>query len=65
MNEPPPQSKSPLSSPTTVLPVVDEQQRAIIAQIMSLTDDQIAALPEQQRAQVLQVREQILKSQQV
>jgi cleavage stimulation factor subunit 2 len=40
----------------------DEQQRAMVAQIMSLTDEQISALPDKQRKQVLLVREQVMRS---
>lgn len=45
----------PQASPATA----DEQQRAMIAQIMGLTDEQISVLPEEQRKQVLMVRAQL------
>lgn len=58
----PTQTSAPPPPPNPQLPVSDAQQRAMIAQIMSLTDEQIGALPEDQRRQVLMVREQLARS---
>lgn len=40
-------------------PAAEDQHHAMIAQIMSLTDEQINALPDEQRKQVLMVRAQL------
>lgn len=48
----------PMVSPVAAPPSPEEQQRAMIAQILSLTDEQIKQLPDQQRQQVLLIREQ-------
>ena len=36
-----------------------DQQRALLAQVMQLTDEQIAALPDEQREQIELLRQQI------
>lgn len=64
MNQEPPAAESktpPMVSPTAAPPSPEEQQRAMIAQILSLTDDQIKQLPDQQRQQVLLIRDQYMK----
>ncbi|CAI7882942.1 unnamed protein product [Closterium sp. NIES-53] len=53
MPEPP--LPSPAAAPEPVLDV--EQQKALLAQVMSLTPDQVNALPPDQRAQVLQLQQ--------
>lgn len=55
---PPPPPVSSSSQPAV------EQQRALIMQIMSLTPEQINALPPGQREQVLQLRAQLQQQQQ-
>ncbi|KAG0231259.1 hypothetical protein BGW42_000361 [Actinomortierella wolfii] len=39
-----------------------EQQKAIIAQVLALTPQDIASLPEEQRAQILQLRAQLMST---
>lgn len=62
---PVPENKlSPVASPSAVPPALqspEDQQRVMIAQILSLTDEQIKQLPDQQRQQVLLIREQYSK----
>ncbi|CAI5971442.1 unnamed protein product [Closterium sp. NIES-64] len=49
---------SPAAAPAAPEPVLDvEQQKALLAQVMSLTPEQVNALPPDQRAQVLQLQQ--------
>ncbi|GJP56493.1 hypothetical protein CLOM_g15558 [Closterium sp. NIES-68] len=55
MPEPP---LPPAAAPAAPEPVLDvEQQKALLAQVMSLTPEQVNALPPDQRAQVLQLQQ--------
>lgn len=62
VSSPPAPVAPPVHAPQQ--PAMDEQQRIAIAQIMSLTDEQINSLPEQQRQQILVVRDQVRRQQQ-
>lgn len=55
-------TSAPPPHPSSGQPAV-EQQRALIMQIMSLTPEQINALPPGQREQVLQLRAQLQQQQ--
>lgn len=66
----PPAYAPPPPAPPTVDPQkvsllfgVSDQQAALIQQVMSLTDAQIGALPPDQRAQIVALRQQIMSGQ--
>ena len=50
--QPPPQQQQPLPLPPAVAGMDVAQQQALLAQVMRLTEAQIGALPEAERAQV-------------
>ncbi|KAI8391686.1 uncharacterized protein BYT42DRAFT_642111 [Radiomyces spectabilis] len=62
---PPMATATPPMAPTPpmVNQVADEQQRAILMQVLQLTDDQINSLPPQQRDQIRQLKAQMMQSQ--
>lgn len=57
----PPAGASPQNAPVT--PSQDEQEKAaLIVQVLSLTEQQIAMLPQEQRQQIMLLREQLSRS---
>ncbi|KAK6528141.1 hypothetical protein TWF281_009392 [Arthrobotrys megalospora] len=59
---PPPQQQyqPPPPPPQPAQPAMDPQKAALVQQVMSLTPDQIATLPPDQQAAILQLRQQIM-----
>jgi len=61
MNFPgPPQFGIPVNAPSQDL--LQEQQRALLQQVLSLTPEQIDKLPLDQRQQVLQLRQTVIQT---
>ncbi|KAF9971748.1 hypothetical protein BGZ73_005219 [Actinomortierella ambigua] len=56
MQPPPHQAQQPGAAP------LQEQQKEIIAKVLALTPQDIASLPEEQRAQILQLRAQLMST---
>lgn len=66
-SQPPPRGVPPPSSAPTALPAnlagQDQEKASLIMQVLQLSDEQIKMLPPEQRASILQLKEQIQRSQ--
>ncbi|KAF9011878.1 hypothetical protein BDQ17DRAFT_1537699 [Cyathus striatus] len=56
----PPAQQPPPSQPTPNIPNISDTQKSMLMQVLSMTPDQITALPETERNAIMQLREQFM-----